>query len=77
MKQAYQIEHHQPLVQSVYGRPALYPFATMRVDDSFYEPDSTRVRALRSAASYWQRKTGKRFTVRCCVEGGARCHRIA
>lgn len=71
----YLIEHNRPLEPTY--RLALYPFATMKVNDSFYEPDSSRVRALRSAASYWQRKTGKRFTVRRSREGGARCHRIA
>jgi hypothetical protein len=77
MKQhAYLIEHGRPLAQPI--RVALYPFAKMKVGDSFYEPDSRRVRALRSAASYWQKKTGKQFTVRLDhTVGGARCFRIA
>lgn len=77
MRASYEIEHGKPIAPAYSGRRALYPFATMRLKDSFYEPDSQRIRALRSAASYWQRKTGKRFTVRRVPEGGARCFRIA
>lgn len=76
MKQEYAIEHGRPLAPP-YRRVAIYPFATMKVHDSFVEPDPRRVRPLRSAAHYWHRKTGKRFTVRSLGEGGARCYRIA
>lgn len=51
-----------------------YPFASMKVGQSFVAPDE-RVRA---AASRYAARTGMRFTVNKTPEGtGYRCHRIA
>ena len=72
VRQEYRIVADVPVL-----RPhKIYPFAQMQVNDSFYEPDSTRIHTLRVAATYFKRKTGMQFMVRQLKDGGARCWRV-
>ena len=75
MKQStkYVVESGRPLPT---GQSDRYPFLTMRVHQSFDEPDDARVRTLRSMATYWHQRTKMRFTVRRLKGGGARCWRV-
>ena len=52
-----------------------YPFAQMAIGDSFFVADISSSK-LTSAASYWAKRHGTKFTVRA-VDGGARVWRIA
>ena len=52
-----------------------YPFAQMAIGDSFFVADISSLK-LSSAASYWDKRHGTKFTVRK-VDGGVRVWRIA
>jgi hypothetical protein len=62
------------------GRKLLYPFADMKVNDSFLVPATENVRnradRVKSAASTYSRKHGIRLATQV-VEGGIRVWRLA
>lgn len=59
------------------GRPASYPFADMKVGDSFFvECDEKKIQHIRVYASSSAKRLGFRFTV-SKEAGGVRCWRVA
>jgi len=62
------IESHIPF-------PAKFPFAEMKVGDSFLVPVGTHKNTVAVYATRYARKTGTKFTVRKTPEG-YRCWRI-
>ena len=69
----FEITYHVPLPGKTRGGTKKYKFDQMRVGGSFYAKIS--VGELTSAAQYWGRKLGRKFT--CRKEGaGARVWRI-
>ena len=60
------------------GRPALYPFAEMKVGDSFaIESARKRQGRMCAIASDYGKRHGMRFTVRAIGDGMLRVWRIA
>ena len=56
--------------------PTKYPFAQMKVNDSFAVPANTNRSAINVSAMRFGRKHGMKFTVRRTVDGTLRCWRI-
>lgn len=72
-KIAFTLTNKVPLPEKTRGGPKRYPFDKMKVGDSFFAAITTV--ELASAAQYWGRKLGRKFT--CRKEGtGARVWRI-
>lgn len=46
-----------------------YPFKRMDVSDSFLVPQGVTRNRVKSAASYWARKLGYRFSIRVTQDG--------
>lgn len=63
-------------VESNIPLPAKYPFAEMRVNDSFAVPASVSRSTVNVAAMRFGRKYGMKFTVRLTKDGTLRCWRI-
>lgn len=68
----YAIEKNAPIPMF---RVRRYRFREMKVGDAFSVPSSEDHR-LRSAASYWQRKHGGKFTCARMPNGKTKCWRI-
>lgn len=68
----YLIDNNMPMPPI--KRSRLYPFANMQPGDSFKVPREQDHR-LRSAAYYYARKHGMKFTV-ARMEDGVRCWRV-
>jgi hypothetical protein len=58
------------------GRPAKYPWATMKVGDSFLFPTNLKSQSCYNIAKYGGLRNGVKFSVRKTDEG-YRCWRIA
>ena len=63
-------------VESGIPIPAKYPFAEMKVGDSFAVPPKINRSAVNVSAMRYGRKHGMKFTVRRTVDGTLRCWRI-
>ena len=81
-----QIEERIPMPPMAVGRPRKYPFAELRVGDSFTIPlvgvmlrnGDKAVGRLNAAMTAYARKYGGKFTVRTDRENNvARCWRVA
>ena len=62
-------------IESGIPMPAQFPFAEMRVNDSFLLPEGTKRLTVAVAAGRYAKKTGTKFTTRKTAEG-YRCWRI-
>jgi hypothetical protein len=62
-------------IESGIPMPAKFPFADMRVNDSFLLLGNTKRATVAVAAARYAKKTNKKFTVRQTPEG-YRCWRI-
>jgi hypothetical protein len=58
------------------GRPPKYPWATMKIGDSFLFPDHLKSQSCYNIAKYGGLRNGVKFSVRKTDEG-YRCWRIA
>lgn len=77
----YLVEEGIPIPTTIPYRPVgtknVYPFAEMRVDDSFLAPGSTSSTSLRnSATAFGKRIGGWKFVVRRWHDGNWRCWRV-
>lgn len=72
MSRYYAIEKNSPIPPF---RVRKYQFHAMKVGDSFSVPSSEDHR-LRSAAYYWQKKHGGKYTVARMPDGKSRCWRL-
>lgn len=72
MGQFYVIEKNQPIPTH---RVRRYQFANMKIGDAFSVPAAEDHR-VRSAACYWQRKHGGKFTCARMPGGKTRCWRV-
>ena len=72
MTRYYQIEENAPIPTN---RVRKYPFANMKVGSAFSVPRSEDHR-VRSAASYWSRNHGVKFTIARMPDGKTKCWRI-
>ena len=63
-------------VESGIPIPAKYPFAEMKVNDSFAVPPKINRSAVNVSAMRYGRKHGMKFTVRLTKDGTLRCWRI-
>ena len=70
----YEIEQNVPLPTNARNKESRYPFATMKVGDTFFVSDK-HPSHVRNAACHFQRKLGVKFIVRKDGEG-LRCWRI-
>ena len=67
----YKIEKNKPLSSKL-----KYPFADMRIDDSFFVPDQHKQGAgVVSSAHYYGKRNGKKFATRY-EDGGIRIWRV-
>lgn len=71
------IERGIPIPTETRGRPSIWPFASMKIGDSFFlAGDSVKCqRTLASASTYYHRRHGMVFVTRK-VDGGARIWRV-
>lgn len=73
-----QIEADVPIPTVRVGRPQKYPFAAMRVGDSFALTGSMTAINVREAIRYFSKKTGRKFVVRKdSLKNTSRCWRTA
>ena len=56
--------------------PTKWPFAKMKVGDSFAVPDDVKRQAIAVAAMRYGIKNDMKFTIRKTLEGNLRCWRI-
>jgi len=77
----FKIEKGVPLPSRLMRARSYYPFGDMEISDSFQVEGADNARKLKSAASYFGIRNGKRFTVRVTNREGipvsARCWRVA
>lgn len=66
----------QPPIDSNVPLPTRYPFAGMKVGDSFLVPSGVTRQAVAVAASRYGRKHKMKFSTRKLKEGGFRCWRL-
>jgi len=69
----YVVEHNVPFPDTY--RRRTYPFSDMQVGDSFRTDSEDRNRVT-SAASYYGKRNGMKFSVRAEQNGGVRIFRI-
>lgn len=75
------IERHVPMpkrTSPLSGRPATYPFARMKVGDSFFISTHKRKKQVASAAANWARhqENGWKFSVLTMPDKTYRCWRV-
>jgi hypothetical protein len=77
MEAQYKIDRGVAMPESR-GRRRKYPLAEMQVGDSF-TVNRNEVDALRTAASWFGRRNGRKYSIRCVdpIKGEYRCWRIA
>lgn len=63
-------------VESNIPLPAIYPFAKMKVGDSFAIPSDIKRTAVSISAMRYGRKYSMKFTIRKMPDGGFRCWRL-
>ena len=66
----------QPRIDKQFPIPIKYPFAKMKIGDSFAVPPDVKRPAVTVAAMRYGRKHGMRFTVRQVADKTFRCWRI-
>ena len=67
---------NQPLIDSNVPLPTRYPFAEMKVGDSFLVPSDVTRQAVAVAATRYGRKHNMKFSTRQLKDGGFRCWRL-
>jgi hypothetical protein len=71
------VERNVPMPRrGLAGRPSLYPFADMRVGDSFFISTPKRRKQVASAAANFARERGWKFSVLTMPDKTYRCWRI-
>ncbi len=68
------IDKSVPLPEK-YARGDLFPFAKMKIGDSFVVPDG-RASSAKAAATQWHRAHKERFTTRIVQERGQKALRV-
>ena len=78
METKYKIENGVPMPKSGQGQICKYPFAEMKVGDSFAVAAGD-LEKIRTAASYFGRRIERKYAVRRIdpIKGDYRCWRIA
>ena len=71
----YAIDKHIPTPRVASGRPVMYPFAKLKVGESFFVPGMTSTK-FGSTRGYHARKLRRTFTARN-LDGGVRVWRTA
>ncbi len=72
MADEFEIESEIPLPHVLFGRPAKYPWAKMKVGDSFFSPCPS----VSTSVSHVNKKSGMKFTVRKSTKDGVQGWRV-